>query len=77
LERFREGYDIEEVVAEYNFLRACIHDLAQNNGLSLECESSHMMNGVLDRAIGLAVQTYATQRALEIHKHWTGPSSAG
>src|SRR5215470_10023964 len=66
LERFREGYDIEEVVAEYNFLRGCIHSLAQNNGLSLDGESFHMMNGALDRAIGLAVQTYATERALEI-----------
>ena len=77
LERFREGYDIEEVVAEYNFLRGCIHGLARNNGLSRDSQSLHMMNGVLDRAIGLAVQTYATERALEIEKHRTGPSSAG
>jgi hypothetical protein len=77
LKRFHEGYDIEEVVAEYNFLRGCIHHLAQNNGLSLEGESLHRMNGSLDRAIGLAVQTYATERALEIQKHRTGPSSAG
>jgi signal transduction histidine kinase len=68
-ERFREGYDIEEVVAEYNLLRGCIHDLAQNNGLSLDGESFHIMNGVLDRALGLAVQTYATERALEVQKH--------
>jgi hypothetical protein len=77
LERFRKGYDIEEIVAEYNFLRECIHDLAQNNGLSLDGESLHMMNGVLDRAIGLAVHTYAAERALEIQKYRTGPSSAG
>ena len=75
--RFREGYDIEEVVAEYNILRGCVHDLAQNHGLSLEGDSFHIMNEVLDRAIGLAVQTYATERALEIQKHRTGPSSAG
>src|SRR5205823_8456997 len=68
LERFREGYDIEEVVAEYNILRGCIHDLAQNNGLSLIGESLRIMNRVLDRAIGLAVQTYATERALELQK---------
>jgi signal transduction histidine kinase len=69
LERFREGYDIEEVVTEYNVLRGCIYDLAQNNGLRLEGGSFHIMNGVLDRAIGLAVQTYATERALEVQKH--------
>jgi len=67
-ERFREGYDIQEVVAEYNILRGCIYDLAENNGLSLEGESFHVVNGVLDQAIGLAVQTYATERALELQK---------
>src|SRR5437016_984851 len=29
LQRFREGYDMGEVVAEYNILRGCIHDLAE------------------------------------------------
>src|SRR5215469_8767989 len=66
--RFREGYDIEEVVAEYNILRGCVHDLAKNHGLNLEGDSFRTMNDVLDRAIGLAVQTYATERALELQK---------
>src|SRR5215510_1624373 len=48
-ERFREGYNIQEVVAEYNILRGCICDLVENNGLSLEGESFHIMNDVLDR----------------------------
>jgi hypothetical protein len=60
LERFREGYDIEAVVTEYNNLRGCIHDLTEKNGLSLDGDLFHIVNGVLDRAIGLAVQTYAT-----------------
>ena len=68
LERLREGYDIGEVVSEYNILRGCIHDLAEKNGFRLEGESFHIMNRVLDRAIGLAVQTYATERALELQK---------
>jgi signal transduction histidine kinase len=68
LVRFREGYEIEELVAEYNILRGCVHDLAKNHGLSLEGESLHIINDVLDRAIGLAVQTYATERALELQK---------
>ena len=66
--RFREGYDIGEVVAEYNILRRCVHDLAKNHGLNLEGESFHTMNDVLDSAIGLAVQTYATERVLELQK---------
>ena len=68
LMRFREGYDIEEVVAEYNILRRCVHDLAKNHGFSLQSGSFHIINDVLDRAIGLAVQTYATERSLELQK---------
>ena len=33
LQRQQEGFDIVEVVAEYNILRGCIHDLATGAGL--------------------------------------------
>lgn len=65
LQRVKDGFDIEEVVAEYNILRGCVHDLADDNGLSLQGEPFHIINRVFDSAIGLAVQTYATQRALD------------
>lgn len=68
LQRLQEAFDIEEVVAEYNVLRACIHDLADDNGLDLQGKPFHIINRVLDQAIGLALQTYATQRALEIQR---------
>ena len=68
LQRVQDGFDIEEVVAEYNILRGCIHDLAQANGLSLQGKPFHILNRVLDGAIGLAVQTFATQRALEVRQ---------
>jgi len=68
LQRLQEAFDIEEVVAEYNILRACIHDLADANGLSLQGKPFHIVNRVLDHAIGLALQTYATQRALEVQR---------
>ena len=67
-QRLQEAFDIEEVVAEYNILRGCIHDLAQENGLSLQGEPFHIMNRVLDQAIGLALQTYATEKALEVQR---------
>src|SRR6476659_1974975 len=66
LQRLQNAFDIEEVVAEYNILRGCIHDLAESNDLRLQGEPFHILNRVLDGAIGLAVQTYATQRALEV-----------
>ena len=68
LQRFREGYDIGEVVAEYNILRGCIHDLAEKNDLTLQGELLRIVNGVLDRAIELAVQTYAIEQVLEIQR---------
>lgn len=68
LQRLQEAFDIEEVVAEYNILRACIHDLADDNGLRLQGKPFHIINRVFDHAIGLALQTYATQRALEVQR---------
>jgi two-component system phosphate regulon sensor histidine kinase PhoR len=66
LQRVQDGFDIEEVVAEYNILRGCIHDLAQANGLALQGEPFRILNRVLDGAIGLAVKTFAAERALEV-----------
>src|SRR3954470_7304727 len=68
LQRLQEAFDIEEVVAEYNILRACIHDLADDNGLPLQGKPFHIVNGVFDHAIGLALQTYTTQRALDVQR---------
>jgi len=66
LQRVQDGFDIEEVVAEYNILRGCIHDLADSNGLNLQGKPFHIINKVLDGAIGQAVQTYANQRAKDM-----------
>ncbi|HEX5008793.1 MAG TPA: sensor histidine kinase [Planctomycetota bacterium] len=68
LQRLQDGFDLEEVVAEYNILRGCIHDLADQAGLVLQGKPFGIVNRVLDGAIGLAVQTFSTQRALEIQR---------
>lgn len=68
LQRVRDAFDIEEVVAEYNILRGCIHDLATQNGLSLQGQPFHVLNRVLDEAIGLAVKAFATQKAFEVQQ---------
>jgi two-component system phosphate regulon sensor histidine kinase PhoR len=65
-QRHLDGFDIVEVVAEYNILRGCIHDLAESSGFGLSGKAFHILNRVLDEAIGLAVQTFATERALEV-----------
>lgn len=68
LQRHQAGFDIVEVVAEYNILRGCIHDLAESNALRLDGKALHILNCVLDEAIGLAVQTFATQQVLEVQR---------
>ncbi len=68
LQRLEDGFEIEEVVAEYNILRGCLHDLAFENQLDLQGAPFHVMNRVLDTAIGAAVQTYATQQALKVQQ---------
>lgn len=68
LQRLKDGFDIEEVVAEYNILRGCLHDLADSHGLNLQGQPFHIINRVLDGAIGLAVQAYASARAVEVQR---------
>ena len=65
-QRLADGFDIEEVVAEYNILRGCIHDLATDNDITLQGRPFHVINRVFDLAIGVALQTYSSQRALEV-----------
>ncbi len=68
LQRLKDAFDIEEVVAEYNILRGCIHDLATEHGVNLQGRPFHVINRVFDHAIGQALQTYASQRALEVQQ---------
>ncbi len=68
LQRLADGFDLQEVVAEYGILRACLHDLADANGLLLQGPAVNVLNKVFDGAIGLAVKTHAEARALEIQK---------
>jgi two-component system, OmpR family, phosphate regulon sensor histidine kinase PhoR len=68
LRRLKDAFDIEEVVAEYNILRGCIHRLADDNGLNLQGQPLQIINRVFDHAIGLALQTYATGQALEVQR---------
>jgi len=66
IRRVREGYEIEEVVAEYGILRACIHDLAEGRGMILYGSLFHVLNRAFDAAIGAAVRTYAESQSLEV-----------
>lgn len=65
--RFQEGFDIVEVVAEYNALREVLLDFAQRQE-SFNKRISRIVNRTLDHAIAFAVKAYATQRACELQR---------
>jgi signal transduction histidine kinase len=67
-QRLQDGFDIGEVVAEYHELRGCIYELADENEIMIRGRTLQTVNRIIDEAIGLAVQTYATARALEIQQ---------
>ena len=67
-QREENEFDIEEIVAEYNILRGCIHDMAQQKDFALQGRPFRIINRVLDSAIGVALQAYSTQRALEVQR---------
>lgn len=67
-QRVADGFDVVEVVAEYNILRGCIHDLAMAHGMRLDGNAFHILNRVLDGAIGLAVEAFAAQQAREVKR---------
>ena len=68
LQRVEDGFDIVEVVAEYNMLRQCIHEVASEHGLVIQGEMLRVINRLVDAAIGSAVQHFATAQALEVQR---------
>jgi signal transduction histidine kinase len=67
-QRLRAGFDIVEVVAEYNILREILHGLALREHIEMSGEICRILNRVLDSAIALAVDTYAKEKALEMQR---------
>jgi two-component system phosphate regulon sensor histidine kinase PhoR len=65
-QRLADGSDIVAIVAEYNILRGCLHDLAVNNGLNMAGRAFHILNRVFDGSIGLAVESFANHQAKEV-----------
>ena len=71
LQRFEDGFDIEEVVAEYNILRDCLHDLAERHGLFPTGGDRRFLDKYFDDAIGAAVNAFAASQAREVHRRRT------
>jgi two-component system, OmpR family, phosphate regulon sensor histidine kinase PhoR len=68
--RWQAGFDITEVVAEYNILRCCVQELAERDGLSLSGKAARIVNTVFDEAVGQAVKAFETMMTIELrHRH--------
>jgi signal transduction histidine kinase len=68
VQRFDDGFDIEEVVAEYNILRDCVYEFAEGQGLELRGESRRVVDRVFDESTGLAVKSFAESQAHEVQR---------
>lgn len=68
VQRLGNGFPVEEVVAEYNVLRDCIHELADKHGVRFQGQSLQRLNQALDTAIGAAIKAYIAQQALDTQR---------
>src|SRR5689334_9927871 len=68
--RWQAGFDVTEVVAEYNILRQCLQDAAESGGIILAGKPLLIVNNIFDDAIGKAVKAFETMMTIELqHRH--------
>jgi signal transduction histidine kinase len=68
VQRWKVGFDITEVVAEYHILRDCVERVAQKKGISLITDEGRAVGRIFDQAIANAAKAYASLMTLEIRK---------
>src|SRR5207237_5635271 len=66
--RLRAGFDIVEVVAEYNILRELLSNIAERQNVDTTGDPNRILNRVVERAVALAVDSYAKEKALEFQQ---------
>jgi len=64
VQRFHDGLDVGEVVAEYNLLRVAFITVAERHGLYIVGEAARIINHRIDEAVRMAVTAFAAQQAL-------------
>jgi signal transduction histidine kinase len=64
VQRFHDGLDVGEVVAEYNLLRTAFITVAERHDLYIVGEAARLINRRIDEAVRLAVMAFAAQQAL-------------
>src|SRR5690349_17536175 len=66
--RWEAGFDVKEVVTEYNILRQCLQDAAESDGIDLSGKTLHVINSIFDDAIGKAVKAFETMMTIELQQ---------
>lgn len=66
MQRWKAGFDITEVVAEYSILRSCLSRLAEQHQLPFTGHAGRVINAVFDNAVGQAIKAYATHMTVEL-----------
>jgi signal transduction histidine kinase len=64
VQRFHDGLDVGEVVAEYNLLRVAFITIAERHGLYLVGEAARIINQRIDEGVRMAVISFAAQQAI-------------
>ncbi len=64
VQRFHDGLDVGEVVAEYNLMRVAFNTVAERHGLYIAGETARIINHRIDEAVRMAVMAFAAQQAL-------------
>ena len=64
VQRFHDGLDVGEVVAEYNLLRVAFVTVAERYGLYLVGDAARIINQRIDEGVRMAVTSFAAQQAL-------------
>lgn len=64
VQRFHDGLDVGEVVAEYNLLRIAFVTIAERHDFFLVGEAARIINLRIDDGVRLAVMAFAAQLAL-------------
>ena len=66
LQRYEDGFDIEEVVAEYTVLRDCVYELSERLELEIRGKARQVVDKAFDDAIAGAVKAFAESQAREV-----------
>ncbi len=64
VQRFHDGLNVGEVVAEYNLLRTAFITVADRHDFFVVGEAARIINHRIDEAVRLAVTAFAAQQAL-------------